>query len=61
LKLKTTKIKASPNSTFAFISFPDEESKEEGMLILNDTKYKGKQLEAIVNIINLRNLIIINN
>lgn len=48
LNLKFVKIKAPQTSSFAFLTFINEEAKLEAMEIINKTVYKGKQLEAIV-------------
>ncbi|CAF0862793.1 unnamed protein product [Brachionus calyciflorus] len=47
LNLKFVKIKLPTNGTFAFVTFKNEDARQEAFKILNDTKYKGKQLEAI--------------
>ena len=49
LNLKFVKIKAPQSSSFAFMTFVSEQAKEEAMKIINSTKYKGKQLEAVVS------------
>jgi len=48
LNLKFVKIKAPQTSSFAFLTFVNEEAKLEAMEIINKTVYKGKQLEAVV-------------
>jgi RNA recognition motif-containing protein len=44
------KIKSPGNGTFAFITFVNEEAKLEAQKILNTSKFKGKQLEAVVSV-----------
>jgi hypothetical protein len=40
------KIKAPNNGSFAFLTFQNEEARTRAMNIVNQTTYKGKQLEA---------------
>ena len=48
LKLNFVKLKAPNPSSYAFVTFVSEEARNEGMKIINNTKYKGKDLEAVV-------------
>lgn len=48
LSLKFVKIKSPNGSGFAFVTFVDEQAKLEAQKILNESKFKGRQLEAVV-------------
>ena len=48
LELKFVKINSPGRCTYAFITFTDENAKQEAMKILNGYKYKGHELTAIV-------------
>jgi tRNA (uracil-5-)-methyltransferase len=48
LDLKFVKINSPGRCTYAFITFIDENAKQEAMKILNGYKYKGHELTAIV-------------
>ena len=48
LNLKFVKLKAPGNGPYAYVTFVNEEARAEAFKILNETKYKGKQLEATV-------------
>ena len=50
LNLKFVKITAPQASNFAFLTFASEEAKEEAIKLINTTTYKGKLLEAVVNV-----------
>ena len=54
LNLKFVKIKAPQSSNFAFLTFVNEETKLEAIKLINSTKYKGKQLEAVVSAVYLK-------
>lgn len=48
LKLNANKIKTPKrNSPYAFVCFRNEEDREKAIIILNEQKWKGKQLKAI--------------
>jgi len=49
LNLNFVKLKAPNKSTYCFVTFVNEQAREEAMKIINETKYKGKNLEAVVN------------
>ena len=49
LNLKFVKLKSPGNSSFAFVTFVNEEARVHAKSALNGVKYKGKQLEAIVS------------
>lgn len=53
LNLKFVKIKAPQSSNFAFLTFANEEARQEAIKLINNTKYKGKQLEAVVSVFKL--------
>ena len=46
LDLKFVKINSPGRCTYAFITFTDENAKQEAMKILNGYKYKGHELTA---------------
>ncbi|RNA09498.1 tRNA (uracil-5-)-methyltransferase -like protein [Brachionus plicatilis] len=46
LNLNFVKIKFPTGGSFAFVTFKDENSREHAFKVLNETKYKGKQLQA---------------
>ena len=48
LELKFVKINSPGRCTYAFITFVDENAKQDAMKILNGFKYKGHALTAIV-------------
>jgi tRNA (uracil-5-)-methyltransferase len=48
LNLKYVKVKSPANATHAFVTFINEVAREEALKVLNNSKFKGKQLEAIV-------------
>jgi hypothetical protein len=48
LNLKFVKLKAPGNGPYAFVTFVNENARAEAFKILNETKYKGKKLEATV-------------
>jgi RNA recognition motif-containing protein len=50
LNLKYVKIKSPNNGKFAFVTFVDQEAREEARKALNGAKYKGRDLEAIVEL-----------
>lgn len=47
LNLQYVKINSPTKRNFAFVTFVSEEAKQEAFKILNQAKFKGKQLEAI--------------
>ena len=49
LNLKFVKIKAPNKGRYAFITFQDETARDEAIKVLNVTKYKNNQLEAVVS------------
>lgn len=48
MNLKYVKIKAPNQSRFAFITFQNEAARDEAIQVLNASKYKNRQLEAVV-------------
>ncbi len=49
LNLKYVKLKSPGSCTHAFVTFISEEAREEARKVLNETKFKGRQLEATVS------------
>lgn len=47
LKLNFVKISSPKKSSYAFVTFPNEEAKQEAIEILNKSTFKGHQLSAI--------------
>jgi tRNA (uracil-5-)-methyltransferase len=47
LKLSFVKISSPQKSSYAFVTFPSEESKQEAIEILNKSTFKGHKLSAI--------------
>ena len=48
LKLKLVKIKSPGNCTFCFVTFANEEDRQEALKIVNEAVFKGKKLSACV-------------
>ena len=50
MDLKFVKISSPGKSSYAFVTFKDEEAKKEAFEKLNNYKYKGKNLQIVVNL-----------
>ena len=49
LKLEYVKVKSPGRCSYAFVTFRNEEAKQDAMKIINESTFKGKKLKAIVS------------